>query len=439
MNGEGRILNDKKRMHSTIVSKEELRELRLKAITRASETEKNVSDACADVKPIKLDGILASGTSMFDDSIKSLQVENVVNLLDDDSDSTKKLAANKETVPVISLLDDSSEDEISTPSKKNSGFSQDQIECSTPKKPSGLHIFSGENSFQVATWNVWFGPQGDGKPHPEARMRALSNELLEAGDDANLLFIGFQEVTDELAPLLESELRCRYHFFKQPPPTPYYCALAVHKSLRILEQGWRPFHNSQMDRGFLHVRANLPDSQHQFFFCTTHLESFGGPNYNGVAQRPIQLEEMELFCNERLAQYANVAIITGDLNWDDEPVGKSKRACLDTKLSSVLKNKEWKDTWLETHPVTSNKPVEGYTYDAKLNPMLGGSLRRRFDRCLVRANQSIETESTIFLGTKAIPGLKWQKLNSFNQTYKESETAPSDHFGYLVHLRMNPN
>jgi hypothetical protein len=68
--------------------------------------------------------------------------------------------------------------------------------------------------------------------------------------------------------------------------------------------------------------------------------------------------------------------------------------------------------------------------------MLGGSLRRRFDRCLVRNTGDANVVSTgaQLVGTEALVSLTWQKYNSYTKTYKESQTAPSDHFGLIVQM-----
>jgi hypothetical protein len=167
-----------------------------------------------------------------------------------------------------------------------------------------------------------------------------------------------------------------------------------------------------------------------------------------------------------------VAIISGDLNWDDERrTGGGTRTVSTTDpvlLSSIPEH--WKDTWLEaTQPpsvpisnnntttttttttttkakkqkttATSNSLVEGYTYDSKLNPMLSGSLRRRFDRVLVHSNpfhnHSVQILAPQLLGTNVIsPDLTWEKYNMYTRTTRIVPTAPSDHFGYIVTLQI---
>jgi hypothetical protein len=105
-------------------------------------------------------------------------------------------------------------------------------------------------------------------------------------------------------------------------------------------------------------------------------------------------------------------------------------------MDTVLRTK-WKDAWLET----KSKPKDMcYTYDGKMNPMLGNSLRRRFDRILIRCRSDpplLVPTTTRLLGTQAIPGLTFQKQNPYTKTSKEYAVAPSDHFGFVAHLQTN--
>ena len=310
---------------------------------------------------------------------------------------------------------------------------------SSQKSQSILSSNNASTSFQVATWNVWFGAQNldAGEPHASARMKALARHLLRAHDAPlnPLLAIGFQEVIDELVihlfPLLES---AGYQIFRQPG-APYGCALAIYtsgsNSATLLDASWQPYTETYMSRGFLYARFQLA-SQEQLLFCTTHLESWIGKENTGARQRVRQLQELEAFCNHQLQTYSSLqaAIITGDMNWDDE----RRSGNTDSPMASVFQT-SWIDSWLDTK---SGKET-CYTYDGKVNPMLGGNLRRRFDRCLVRNTEagSVESIATQLVGTEALPGLTWQKYNPYKQIYKEMPTAPSDHFGLVVQMAIN--
>ena len=131
-------------------------------------------------------------------------------------------------------------------------------------------------------------------------------------------------------------------------------------------------------RGFVHARCRLPNGL-VCLVTSTHLESYSGKDYTGSVQRRQQLNAVEDFCNRHIdSKTADIAIIQGDLNWDD-----TSRNPNDPPLDDVLSSVEWKDAWLETQHLRSTADArKGYTYDPKLNPMFGGSsFRRRLDRC----------------------------------------------------------
>jgi hypothetical protein len=301
--------------------------------------------------------------------------------------------------------------------------------------------------WQVATYNVWFGPNQEGDPHPEERMSALCRELLQTSEPTSmsltpvlpLLFCGFQEVVPALNVPLERVLQASgYKVFSQPGAH-YGCALAVKcrgpDAVAVLDAGWQGFTETNMARGFLHVRARLPNTEQQVLFTTTHLESWAGKDHTGMTQRRKQVQEMEAFCNQQLELYPNLqaAIITGDLNWDDE-----RRNPVDAAMSTVLRT-TWKDAWLETKRGTKDVC---YTYDGKMNPMLGNNLRRRFDRVLIRCRSDdsprLVPTTTRLIGTQAIPGLTFRKENPYTKTSREYAVAPSDHFGFVAHLQTSP-
>ena len=92
-----------------------------------------------------------------------------------------------------------------------------------------------------------------------------------------------------------------------------------------------------------------------------------------------------------------------------------------------------------------------FTYDAKENVMLGGALRRRFDRILVQTRQrpggvvatttTTTTTTTMvkdveLIGREKIGDTTWTKESNWNGrvTRKVVPLAPSDHFGYVVNL-----
>ena len=271
-------------------------------------------------------------------------------------------------------------------------------------------------------------------------MRAVARHLLQSSSSENpLLLVAFQEVMSPMDDILFPILQPQYRIIQQPN-VPYGCALAIHRSCSILDQGFVPFSTTCMGRGILFCRVQLPFSNQNVLWTTTHLESYTGPQYNGSSQRQAQAWEMEEFCcAPRFAR--DIQMITGDLNWDDERV---KSTGTEPKLLDHLHQSDWQDAWLETTAKSSSKSkAVGYTYDAKLNPMLGGNLRRRFDRILWRSgtNKYVSTKGVQFLGTEALPGLSWQKTTSFggNVRTRTVQVAPSDHFGVVANLLVKEN
>jgi endonuclease/exonuclease/phosphatase family metal-dependent hydrolase len=321
-------------------------------------------------------------------------------------------------------------EEPTAPSDATQSSTTKKAALSAPKTPS-----SRVCGFQVASYNLWFGPQQNGEPHASARMKEV-HRLVVGTVLPPVWFIGFQEVVPSLAKTLFPLLQQSGYQITRQQGVAYGVALAIQTqgpdSPTLLESGWHPYDDDYMARGFLFVRARLPGSQHEVLFCTTHLESYmqgqvGKPAYTGAPQRARQLQHLESFCRQHMQDHENcqTAILTGDMNWDDE-----RRNPMDQPILSVLNMPSWKDAFLET----ANAKEKGYTYDGKLNPMLSNSLRRRFDRCLVLSTV-YHVSKTRLIGTEPIPNLMWPKYNPWNQTSKTMPTAPSDHFGLIVEMQ----
>jgi len=133
------------------------------------------------------------------------------------------------------------------------------------------------------------------------------------------------------------------------------------------------------------------------------------------------------YCQKQLNSATNgikLAVILGDLNWDDER--KQKRSVPQNRnLLSILPER-WHDAGTQFD----------FTYDAKENPMLNGNLRKRLDRCIyITSQQKTQDYKSIGLkkvGEKAIPNLVWNKKNPYNGSVKAMPVAPSDHFGIMI-------
>jgi len=301
-------------------------------------------------------------------------------------------------------------------------------------------------SFRVASYNVWFGPNDEAARmvHPKERMEAIAEELRKAASDdvdesGPLRFIGLQELTPALVGYLEPCLRrMGYRLCAQPTAgIGYGVGIAVPDDLEVLESRFVPYRNSMQGRGFLFVRTD------RVLFATTHLESWCGPGVTGADERETQIAVAAEFCRDRLlepdaCENLEVAIVTGDLNWDDERKRATPKGAPNSPLLSVV-GKGWRD---------AGTPFD-HTYDSKENPMLSGNLRRRFDRCLSLSRgaaaaaqyddddddgRGYRSRDLIKIGTKAIPGLTWRKRNPYNGTVRTVPVAPSDHFGIVAHF-----
>lgn len=287
------------------------------------------------------------------------------------------------------------------------------------------------SSFQLATYNIWFQDV-----HVEERMTAIAENLLSLNNaDSPLWFIGLQEVTHDLSPLLSPFLESAGYTMVYQPFESYGTAMGVHEDCKVLKSGFVRFQTTIMDRGMLYAIARLPQSEQEVLVVTTHLESYLGPQQNGASQRRNQVREVKQFCEKHLTERPSLqmAVVMGDLNWDDERPRSSKGT--DVPLMSLLDAK-WKDSWRETHPSNDT----GYTYDSKMNPMLRGALRRRFDRCMIRPQPpaSVVLEESKMVGQEALPGLVWKKQYEYppgNVVVSDRAVCASDHFGLVVKVR----
>lgn len=281
---------------------------------------------------------------------------------------------------------------------------------------------SATTELSIATYNIWFGTTG----HEDERMEAIVETLAPHAPH----LIGLQEVTPRLAqmlcPLLES---LNYHTILQPFGS-YGCGVAC-KVDKVVQSGYHPFSNSKMDRGI--VWALVEKDGREILFTTTHLESYLDSSSTGGPEREAQLVEMTEFCERCLRERSStdMAIITGDLNWDDE---RARSEGHNRKLMSLISSSKWIDTYRQVEPT-----AQGYTYDPKENPMLGGgSLRRRFDRILVqkRGDDKAHVTSVEIVGKEALPGISYVIPPTRFRGPQKRPVAPSDHFGLVTKLEF---
>lgn len=410
------------------------------------------------------------------------------------SASRSKRTSKKTKMPdVIDLTDDNNQ--LSSLTTRSTSFRKPQPKQSkTSKKPTSFpssNIIHQNNQhvpihLPLASYNIWFG-----SPHPTKRMQKIASILTSSTDLPLPLFIGLQEVTPQLAHTLFPLLMAKGYDIHFQDDVAYGCAIAVKISsikssikttktnstsqqsqlnmdltCEILQKGFVPYHETCMARGLLwvHARINHPviAAPKEIIFTTTHLESYMrnypsyGQTYEGSVQRASQIRQASAFCEEYLNNnHVDMAIITGDMNWDDE---RKRSKGIDKTLLHVIQSNTWKDAWLEgvnLRKIGEEDGVDGYTYDGKLNPMLKNSLRRRFDRCLFYTNNknkkadsdsksqtmAISIESVCLIGKSNIDGLKyrkevpqWNRPNTVN--VKELPLMPSDHYGLFVILKL---
>jgi endonuclease/exonuclease/phosphatase family metal-dependent hydrolase len=258
-------------------------------------------------------------------------------------------------------------------------------------------------------------------------MQAIVEILKECNSNnkSPLLFVGFQEVTSTLRQYLFPDLeKMGYNLATQPLHTSYGIGLAVSKQVSVLESKFVPYPTSLQGRGLLYARTAT------HLFATTHLESFISTSNDGSHERQRQILLVTRFCQEQLAKYPNleVAIVSGDFNWDDERKGKGK-AC-NAELISLLDD-GWRD---------AGQPFD-YTYDGVENCMLGGGLRRRLDRCIYLRNDKNSSSNIAKVSLEKfgkdpiVPNLSWRKINPYNGKETVKKVAPSDHFAIGVRFQ----
>lgn len=299
------------------------------------------------------------------------------------------------------------------------------------KQKKSATVAESASNFDISlvSYNVWFDPL-----YQPQRMQALYEAVLNTAGSLPR-WIGLQEVTPTLASVLFPLFRETGYTMVEQPNTPYGCVLCLQVDA-ILDSGFIPYDDTVMGRGILWAWTRVQGRS--ILFTTTHLESYfrnpDGTAYTGVAQREKQLLQIKQFCEGFLNDgRADVAIITGDLNWDDERA----RSKGDDKPVMELMGSIWIDTWRQHRPNEA-----GYTYDSKESPMLRGNLRRRFDRCLIRSKLPVTVKDTELVGKDVIPGLTRSKDThpmARNRNAVQTPVLPSDHFGLRVTLHVHVN
>ena len=197
-----------------------------------------------------------------------------------------------------------------------------------------------------------------------------------------------QELTGTLLPLLRAPSSLIHTQQIRPGPSSgvgldlsYGCGVLIDPSspsYMTVFAGTFLFLNSNQSRGLTFVCVQHPEVESlKVLICSTHLESWTGPDSNGARERVKQVKEIASFSHALVSLgVCSAVVVAGDFNWDDEHLPKSKRKLCDPPLLPLLPG--WFDPYRLVSPTSP-----GLTYDAKTNPMLSGGLRRRFDRILV--------------------------------------------------------
>ena len=199
-------------------------------------------------------------------NIPSSKKPYIVEILDSDSGES------------VNLLASSSEEEEDAGDKKrpsrkkrqgeettgpiaNNPYTQKRPKTAAATTSASPSPASKPDNFQIASYNVWFGP-----PDPEAkqvfpkqRMKAIARILQETSISSSssgssssstpLRFIGFQELTDSLRQYLMPELQSMgYRMCTQPLGASYGVGLAIPSDTNIVDSKFVPFRDSIQGR-----------------------------------------------------------------------------------------------------------------------------------------------------------------------------------------------
>lgn len=261
------------------------------------------------------------------------------------------------------------------------------------------------SELKLLTYNVWF--EEDIEVHE--RMSTIGDIIMRNGYPH---FICFQEVTPAIYHLFQVSHWWQRYCVSAPMNQPYFTALLYNKDV-LKPDGpiqIHEFSNSCMGRNVLSITGTV--GGHKVTVATSHLESPLGYDMMFSKQRVAQCKEGFAVLN---AQRSSADVLwAGDMNWNEAEDG------------SVPLPVGWIDAWSQQNPTDP-----GFTYDGKLNPMLGpyNRLRKRLDRVFCKTYKW-KLASICMVGTQAIPGVTYKK--SYKRGAKALPVLPSDHFGLLA-------
>jgi len=168
---------------------------------------------------------------------------------------------------------------------------------------------------------------------------------------------------------------------------------------------------------------------------STHLESFlsaysnDGVEINGSREREAQLMEIREFV-ARACESGGVdlVIVGGDMNHDDHEKASSatNKHWNDFNVLETLGN-GWRDAYIEAAGGGDFNWRESVTYDGQKNPMLGNSLKARWDRILyfvpASSRVTVSVEQCEVNGKETVAGAERQMKKKVNPV------TASDHYG----------
>ncbi|KAK3247316.1 hypothetical protein CYMTET_43180 [Cymbomonas tetramitiformis] len=300
------------------------------------------------------------------------------------------------------------------------------VESGLPAAP--LHVLS---------YNIWF----DHEHTYPTRMAAIAQLADSGGGGARPALLALQEVTDPQSRLLRPALaKAGYHApVEQETSAPYWVALSTRAPLEPLV-GARTHEytcGTMMGRALLLGRTVWPGVG-VVVVGTSHLESFVGAEADVQVRRlrAAQLAEAgAVLCKEVRAHRCQLALLLGDMNWEDKKDGDAL---------AVL-GATWADAW----QMCGRPPQSEHTYDGKQNAMLAHRFKNRFDRCFVwrphaevsgrdaggaakAAAADVTISKVALLGRTPLPGLFLDKPRGGRIV--RVPLLPSDHFGLLTSL-----
>ncbi|GBG25798.1 Regulator of G-protein signaling 10 [Hondaea fermentalgiana] len=285
----------------------------------------------------------------------------------------------------------------STSSYSSSSSSSSSSSNSGPAQTTAAEVspITKCEDISYLTYNVWFAE--------EVALQERIEAIVSSIKAHKPTFVGLQEVTRNILHLLAGPLRALKYDVKiqGAAQQPYFVILATRHRWAWCRE--RSFRNSQMGRCLLYGGVQIPNGP-LMIVGTTHLESAIPPFYGEAMNSPARraqfqecLDTLDASCADGDATTHKVAVLMGDLNWNEGGRPYKRQPSKRTKIldGDLPLRAGWKDVWSNLlHPAVSFE--ESCTYDGPGNPMLANSTCFRPDRILASRwiDASAFTETT---------------------------------------------